>query len=124
MSRLTLGGIALIDAVGKKWEDAVVTQGEPDGLDVRRALKFDTETSKELGPILWVLNDPRIKSLTDDEAGLIVVFVDNYRADTRLPFDLDSAETVVKAEQPVTEEESEEDSKPAAKKTSAKKPTQ
>ena len=71
--------------------------GEPDGLGVVRALRFDKRTSAWLAPLLEELGDPRFTSVNVSGAGYLhVTFVSDRHADDRTPFALDDAETVLR----------------------------
>lgn len=61
--------------------------GEPDGYRVYRQVRFDTETSSWLRPILDAIRDVRITDCSPDEQ-MVVTFVGDTRADWRDPYPL------------------------------------
>lgn len=99
MSRLPFAAKTLIAQVTEKFPDVEVTQGEPDGLRVRRSIGFDPITSEYLAPILLEINDPRIADLRwHKDDGLTVTFVPTGAADINLRFPLEAAEQVIEAQ--------------------------
>jgi hypothetical protein len=64
------------------------TYGTPDGFNRIRSVMFDRKTSGWLRPVLDVIDDPRILSLTDDDGRCVVTWVPDSRADTRTSYPL------------------------------------
>jgi hypothetical protein len=74
--------------------------GELDGYQMVRAIRFDTDTSNWLRPILAAIDDPRIATCTADEQ-MTVEFIGNTRADWRDPYPLGIVAKVLYGEEPV-----------------------
>lgn len=99
--RLPYAAEVLIDQVQEQKPKATYEEGDPDGFDVVRTVKFDKATSKWLAPLLEVVEDWRIEEVNLTDAGYLhVTFIGGTDADARDPFPLDAAEQIVKAEQP------------------------
>lgn len=96
MPRLPYAAETLTDAVQSLKSDAKwYEEGEPDGLGVTRAIRFDKKTSDWLTPLLDSLQDERIESLTrNDKNQLVVTFSPRPVADWRDPFPLEEAQIV------------------------------
>lgn len=69
-------------------------EGDPDGLGVYRALRFDKTSSKWLAKVLEQIDDERIESVETDKGQVVVKFTHRTAADRRDPFPLDDAEVV------------------------------
>lgn len=73
--------------------------GEPDGLGYYRSIEFDAATSKQIVPILEVINDPRIASIAYEGKGrAVITFVADTRADFKTDYPLESVKNVLESQ--------------------------
>lgn len=70
--------------------------GEPDGLGYFRSIEFDAATSKQIVPILEVIEDPRIASIEYEGKGkAVVTFVPDTRADFKDEYPLQAVNLIL-----------------------------
>lgn len=96
MATLVPAAVQLLDQVADIRELIKVTHGEPDGLGFVREITLDAKTSRWLAPLLDVIGDQRIKSVTVSGRGRATIeFVPDYRADFKDPFPLDEVDAIL-----------------------------
>lgn len=86
----------LVQQVRQVWPRATYEYGPPDGIGFQRTVTFDKRTSKALGPVLLIVDDPRVRDLVvESDKRVTVVFVADTRADHRTPFPLAEVQAII-----------------------------
>lgn len=96
MARIPHAARVLIAQTQEKYKRAKAEPvGEPDGLDVHRAFRFDKTSSKWLAPILDAIDDVRIVRLYQEKDQLVVEFSDRHIADRAQRFPLTEVDSIL-----------------------------
>lgn len=96
MPRLPYAAETLASQVQEKYKSAKYTvEGDPDGLDVNRTIKFDKTSSKWLEPLLDAIRDDRIEEYHTSKDQLVVTFSPRANADRRHPFPLTEVDEIL-----------------------------